>query len=172
MKRRYLILITGLLITAAMSLGYFLYRSEAEEPEPRIPITPDRKTVLSEDAKLEYIYKYSADNITEITSAPLPPYLVGLDRQQAEEKMQGFTITHFSADKITAVKQLEGESRQHYTLGEYKGYLAVFYKKGGGLKEVTNTPVSALSAEEQKMLVTTEIVGSDKLARVLEDIES
>ena len=172
MKKRYLIPLTGLLLTAAMSLGYNLAHSDAEEPEPRISITPQRPAVLSENAEVEYVYNYSADKITEITSAPLPPYLIGLTEAEARERMAGFTITRFSADKITAVKYLKGESRQHYTLGEYNGYLAVYYKKGGGLKEVTNTPVSALSSEEKKLLVTTEIIGNDKLARLLEDIES
>ncbi|MBQ9519535.1 MAG: hypothetical protein IJR59_06555 [Firmicutes bacterium] len=172
MKKRYFVLLTGLLTTASMSLGYFLYRSEAEEPAQRISITPERPAVLSEDAVLEYVYKYAADNITEITEAPLPPYLVGLTESEVREKMSGFAITRFSPDKVTAVKRLNGESRQHYTLGEYNGYLAVYYKKGGGLKEITNTPVTSLSDDEKKLLVTTEIVGSDKLARLLEDIES
>lgn len=172
MKKRYYAIFSAIIMTAAFSLGYFFYRSDAEEPEPRISITPERPITLEETAILEYIYKYSADNITETTEAPLPPYLAGLTADEAREKMRGFTITHFSADRLTAVKILKGESRQHYLLGEYNGYLAVFYKRGGGLKEVTNTPINALSTDEKKQLAAAEIVGSDKLSRLLEDMES
>ena len=172
MKKRNYVILAALLMTAAFSLGYFLYRSDARETEPRISITPERPITLDGAAVLEYIYKYSGDNITEITEAPLPPYLVGLTETEAAEKLRGFTITGFSADKITAVKILKGDSRQHYILGEYNGYLAVFYKRGGGLKEVTNTPINTLSREEKNMLAAAEIVGSDKLERLLEDMES
>ncbi len=172
MKKRYFVILVGLLMTFALSMGYFLYRSDAEEPEPRMSITPEQPVVLAENAVLEYIYKYTADNITEVTDAPLPPYLAGLDKAAAKERMAGFTITSFSSDKITAVKVLKGESRQHYILGDHGGYLAVYYKNGGGLKEVTNTPINSLSQEEKKMLAAAEIVGNDKLERLLEDMES
>ncbi|MBQ8941098.1 MAG: hypothetical protein IJ062_04620 [Firmicutes bacterium] len=172
MKKQHYFLITALAMTLALSLGYFAYRPQANEPETRPSITPAAPVVLTEAAQIEYIYNYKGDGITETALAPIPPYLVGLDETVTREKMPGFEITSFSPEKLTVVKKLDGSSRQHYYLGEKNGYLAVYYKHGGGLKELTNTPISCLSADESDLLFGTEIIGKENLARVLEDIES
>lgn len=164
--------IIGLTLTiSALSFGYFLYQPKADAAEERIPITPNRQLTVSENTMIEYIYNYG-DGITETTYSPVPPYLIGLDHEAAKEKLTGFDITYFDAEKLTVVKHLEGDSRQHYVLGEKDGYVAVFYKKGGGLKEMTNTPINTLSESELEEMGKNEIIGSDDLARVLESIES
>ncbi len=172
MKKQHYFLITALVISLALSLGYFAYRPQADEPETRPSITPVSPVTLSETAQIEYVYHYKGDGITETAAAPIPPYLIGLDEQQTREKTAGFEITSFTPQKLTVVKNLDGISRQHYYLGEKNGYLAVYYKHGGGLKELTNTPVSTLSADEYELLMSTEIIGKENLARVLEDMES
>ena len=172
MRKRNFILITGLAVTAALSLGYFSYRPEAEERPQRPAITPERQPITREDAVVEYIYIYDGDGIKEVTLVPIPPYLTELTQSEVTDRAAGFELAFFSPEKLTLKKTLSGNSRQHYYLGERDGYLAVYYKKGGGLKEMTNTPISSLSEDEKSMLMTTEIVGKDKLARVLEDMES
>ena len=157
---------------AALSIGYFGYRPEAEEPTERIDITPTAEPNTRTDTVIEYIYSYKGDGITETATAPIPPYLVGLTEAETRESLAGFDVTYFSPEKLTVVKTLDGNSRQHYYLAEKNGYLAVYYKRGGGLKEMTNTPVSSLSDDEKNLLVNTEIVGKTNLARLLEDIES
>ncbi len=165
-------IVIGMALTlSALSFGYFLYQPKASEIEERIPITPEQRITATENTMVEYIYNYG-DGITESTYSPIPPYLVGLTCEQAKEKMKGFDLTYFSAEKITAVKELSGDSRQHYVIGEKNGYVAVFYKKGGGLKEMTNTPVDSLDEGEIEELSKTEIVGSGRLASILQDIES
>ena len=172
MKKFIQTIVIGTAITfSALSFGYFLYQPKADVPQKNMSITPERRITATENTMIEYIYNYG-DGVTETTYSPIPPYLVGLTYDEAKEKMLGFELTYFDAEKITAVKELEGDSRQHYYLGERNGYLAVFYKKGGGLKEMTNTPINTIPEKELETLSDTEIVGSDKLARVLEDIES
>ena len=164
--------VIGMALTlSALTFGYFLYQPKASVAEERMPITPVQQLTATENTMIEYIYNYG-DGITETTYSPIPPYLVGLTYDEAKEKMRGFELTYFDAEKITAVKQLEGDSRQHYVLGEKNGYIAVFYKKGGGLKEMTNTPANTISEDEKDELFANEIVGSDKLARIMENIES
>lgn len=167
----YSVLLCAALSLSSLCFGYYMYRPKAEEPAPRVDIHPKRGITAAENATAEYIYKYLGDGITETSAAPIPPYLAGLTEQEAREKMRGFDITYFSENKITLVKELAGESRQHYIIGEKDGYVAVYYKKGGGLKEVTNTPTAVLGSEYAD-LAGCEIVGKEALAGLLQDIES
>lgn len=155
---------------SAMGFGYFLYHPQADEPEERVTVNTQERERVSENTIIEYIYTYG-DGITETAFSPIPPYLIGLDETEAKESLKGFEVQEFGADRLVVKKVLEGNSRQHYVLGEKDGYLAVFYKKGMGLKEMTNTPINALT-EDEKALFGAEIVGADKLARLLEDMET
>ena len=155
---------------SAMIFGYFLYHPQATEPAERVNINAQQAPLVTESTIIEYIYIYG-DGITETAFSPIPPYLIGLDENEVKNSMKGFEVTEFSPEKLTVKKTLEGSSRQHYILAEKDGYLAVFYKKGMGLKEMTNTPINALT-ESEKELLGIEITGKDKLARLLEDLET
>ncbi len=130
------------------------------------------KQCIDENTVIETIYNYN-DGYSDISSALPSDYMVGFDKEQLQEEYRGWQIESFSPYKVVFSKTVDEESPQHYVIKEYKGYLCVFYRKSGAVKEMTSTPVDSLSNEERERYVEgVEIDGDDELARVMEGIES
>lgn len=131
---------------------------------------------ITPSTKMVYEYYYEDDNKVE-TLEEVPPYfLIDMTRQSLEENFKDWQIQSFSSKEVVMRKNIKGQSNQHYILGEYEGYVAVFYQKeinGVNLKEITDTPVSSLSEDEQARLREgISIDGNDELMKVLEDYSS
>lgn len=131
---------------------------------------------VTPSTKITYEYYYKSDNITE-TYEDVPPYfLIDLTREEMEKKFDDWNIKSFSEKEVVMQKVMDGESIQHYVVGEYDGYVAIFYEKeinGTKLKEITSMPISALSLEEQEKIKNgIKIVGEDELISFLENYES
>ena len=82
----------------------------------------------------------------------------------------------FSEKEVVLQKVIEGESTQHYIIGEYDGYIAVFYEKeinGTKLKELTDIPLESLTEEEQEQIKKgIKITGKEELMKFLESYDS
>ena len=85
-------------------------------------------------------------------------------------------IKSFSEREVVLQKAIEGESTQHYIIGEYEGYIAVFYEKyinDTNIKEITNIPLESLPQEEQDRIKKgIKITGKEELMKFLESYGS
>ncbi|MGN1317539.1 MAG: hypothetical protein ACI4VF_00885 [Lachnospirales bacterium] len=136
--------------------------------EVKAPITQR----INKDTVLEFQYNYT-DGITT-TQCLLPQsYMDKYDRETLANCYSSWQMESFSPNKVVFVKNFDSESTQHYIIKEYKGYVGVFYKKTGMLKELTSTPVSSLS-DDEKEKIKNEIVidGDDNLMKFLESFET
>lgn len=130
---------------------------------------------ITPSTKMVYKYFYKADNITE-TVEDVPPYfLLDFTRQDLEREFELWQVESFSEKEVVMKTVIDGESTQHYIIGEYDGFLAVFYEKEineNNLKEITDIPLSSLSSEEQaKIKEGIKIFGKDELIKFLQNYD-
>jgi hypothetical protein len=122
-----------------------------------------------------YEYLYTIGNTVETTEEPAPYFMLGMDRASAERALSEWTVTHFTPEAVTVRKHVNAAVGRHYIVGEFGGYVAVYYVDNDGqtLKEITGRTVTILPDDEQERLRQgILVIGSDKLAKVMEDYNS
>lgn len=144
---------------------------QQEEPVDNITVAK-----ITPSTKMTYEYFYKDDSITEVVEDVPPYFLIDLTRNDLETNFKDWQIKSFSPKEVVLQKVIEGDSTQHYIIGEYEGYIAVYYEKeinGTKLKEITDIPLEGLSEEEQqKIKEGIKITGKDELMRFLESYGS
>lgn len=160
-----------------MAAGYFysLQRLELQQMQ----LSPPTENVLRQkqeidaDTKMIYQYFYTKDRVMQEKIEPSPDFLQGLDRAQLESVYNGWQLVYFSPEKVILRCRIEGKSSESYLIGEYEGFVAVFYEdiqKTIHLQECTDIPLSALPEGEQVQLRDgLRVTGEENLARVLAD---
>ena len=99
--------------------------------------------------------------------------MYGWDREKIQQAYSDWQMTEFSADRVVFNRNIEGDSPQHYILKENDGYVAVYYRDSGILKETTSTPVASLSDEDKKLFQEgLEIEGETNLIKYIEGLET
>ena len=147
------------------------FLKQQEEPVDNITVAK-----ITPSTKMTYEYFYKDDSITEVVEDVPPYFLIDLTRNDLETNFKDWQIKSFSPKEVVLQKVIEGDSTQHYIIGEYEGYIAVYYEKeinGTKLKEITDIPLEGLSEEEQqKIKEGIKITGKDELMRFLESYGS
>ncbi|NLP46225.1 MAG: hypothetical protein GX347_04155 [Epulopiscium sp.] len=148
---------------------------EIEQEESQEVVTRDVEKILP-STKFIYQYYYALDQTLEEEEMDPPYYLLDITREELQEKLSDWELQSFSDKKVILRKVIQEKSPHHYYLvGVYDGYLAVFYDIDGEwvLREITSTPLSALSFQEQKKLQEgIGVHGEEELIRILEDYTS
>lgn len=164
-------LVLGLAISfTGLVAGYYMYKPQPIAPKKTTEIT--QQPTVTENTVIKYKHSFTSDNITQEKEALAPYYMIGKTKQQLTEEMSDWNIESFSPAMVVMSKSINGNSPESYILRSKKGYVAVYYKNGA-LKEVTNTPVTSLSIDEQlKLEEGVEILGNKQLIQVLENMES
>lgn len=126
--------------------------------------------------KMIYEYYYKGDKNTERAEEAPPHFMIGKTKAEMEITFDQWEIVKFTEEEVIMRRQMEGSSTQNYIVGVQDGYVAVFYNEaidGAKIKEVTDTPISALPEDEkQKLLNGISISGEEALLRLLEDYTS
>lgn len=135
--------------------------------------------IVTPSTKIIYKYYYEDDGFSETTSELAPEFLIGMNKNELKKTFahSHWKINNFSRETVVLQKNISATNKQNYILGVKNGYVAVFYQEknldGLKLKEVTNTPISSLSLEEQKRLnIGIKVSGEDKLVLIMQDYES
>ncbi len=146
-----------------------------EEPVADVSHIPDVQTITP-STKIVYHYYYSEDGRTETIEEEPPYFLVGETKEGLIQSFPEWDIESFTTAEVVMKKTIEGKSAEYYIVGDYEGYVAVFYEKevnGESLKEITDMPMSALPEEEQQKLKNgIHVAGNDALNKILEDYGS
>lgn len=129
---------------------------------------------INKNTKIIYEYVYP-DNEHAQSEEASPYFLIGLTEKELTEIYYGWDITVFTEDSVIMRKQLKAGS-ERYIVGIKDGYVAVFYdgvQKSDNVKEVTATPINALTPDEQiKLKEGVYVSGRDNLIKILEDYGS
>lgn len=131
---------------------------------------------INQSTKMVYEYYYKVDNVTETFEDRPHYFLLNLTRQQLEDTFDDWNVKSFSEKEVVMQKIMDGQSSQNYLIGEYDGYIAVYYEKeinGTKLKDITSVPISSLPLEEQEEIKKgIKVVGDDKLMEYMSNYES
>lgn len=112
----------------------------------------------------------------------VPYFLIGSDLESVKKTYAGWETVSFSADELILRKPAPALEPARYILGLQDGYVTVFYKDPitdeagnyiSNIKEITKTPATSLSRDEQERLtIGVEIASDDELYRALQDYGS
>lgn len=159
-------------ISAFFGNKYAILGLDDTEYTNNIYVNAPEKITINKNTIMEFQYSYN-DGFTETLCSFPPEYMSDYSREELAKAYDGWQIQSFSPNKVIFSKTLDTESSQHYILKEHKGYIAVFYKKSGVLKELTSTPVSSLSDKERQQYISgVQIDGNENLIKHLENLES
>ncbi len=155
--------------------GYYIaFNSESDASYGKGAVMAEAQPdiAIGENTVLEFVYNYS-DGYSETQQSLPQQFMYGWNREQTAQAYSQWLMTEFGADRVVFTRSVEGNSPQHYVLKENKGYVAVYYRDSGILKEMTSTPVSALSDEDKKRFTEgVEIDGEKNLIKYLESLET
>lgn len=145
-----------------------------EEPTTQVSVVPTPR--ITPSTKLVYEYYYEGDEEVR-TIEEVPPYfLIDMTRKDIEQKYPEWELKSFSNAEVVMRKNIPGTVKQRYIIGEYEGFVAVFYEQpvdGVSLRELTDTPISSLSEEDQtKLKIGISVYGDEALMNALENYES
>lgn len=183
----FILIFIVLLCSLSVILGYKLYQPiNFAKTEPILDLNAQKEkeetvaklsvSKINPSTKMVYEYYYKDDSVTEKIEDTPPYFLLDLTREEIEKQFDEWKVKSFSDREVVLQMVLEGESTQHYIIGEYDGYVAVFYEKeidGNNLKDITGTPISSLPLEEQKKIKSgIKISGEKELYKYLENYES
>lgn len=162
-----------ILLAVFLMLSYFIAfenMSEKSYGSGSIEVRAADENTITENTILTFVYNY-ADGITEVYDSLPANYMRGWGREDLISAYDKWTMDSYSPEKVVFHKDMQKDSRQHYTLKEINGYVGIY--DANGIKEVTSANIFALDEEERKKyLQGIEIIGDDELARVLENLES
>ena len=132
--------------------------------------------LLSSDAKLTFEYYNRGDGSLSVKEQDLPYFLAGKSITDLEEIFSDWQIDNYSESGAVLRKDIAGAVSQRYLVTAVDGYIAVFYDEsidGAKLKELTDTPISALAQSEVERLNSGILIqGEDALVKLLEDLSS
>lgn len=135
-----------------------------------------KEDTITESTKIVYEYYYDEDGYIERVEDKPPYYLLELDRESLEEKMQDWQVLEFSQKEVVMRKTISAKGAQNYIIGEYEGLVAVYYEEpvnGESVMDITDTPVSSLPEEEQIRIKNgIKIKGQNELIKCMENYES
>jgi hypothetical protein len=131
---------------------------------------------VNSDTKIVYEYHYIDGGIAKKNYESLPYFLVGLTEVELQSRFNEWEITEFSINEVVLRKYVEKNLINQYVIGVKDGFVAIFYEdsiNAGRLKQLTNTPVSALAKEEQEKLKEGIVIkGEKELIQALESYGS
>lgn len=149
----------------------------------KIDILEGNKTdVLENNFKIykSTIIVYEYYNIStgkmEVEEEEPPYFMIGFTEEELKSTFRDWLLISFNSERVVMRKNIQDKKINTYVVGVQQGYVAIFTREPENkttLKELTEIPVSALPIEEQQRLLNgIEIVGEDKLYKILEDYGS
>ncbi len=112
----------------------------------------------------------------------VPYFLIGSDLDAIKNTYMGWETVSFSSDELVLRKPAPALEPARYILGLQDGYVTVFYKDPitdeagnyiSNIKEITKTPATSLSRDDQERLtIGVEIASDEELYKALQDYGS
>lgn len=166
----------GSLIAAAV--GIWVYSCEIGNNNLKRPndeavlVQSDISDNVGENAVLTFKIRFE-DGFSDTREIIAPYYMKGWSREKLAAAYPSWQLNSFSSENAVFSKSSSGRSSQHYLIGEKDGYVAVYYKDSGLLKEVTAAPIASLSEDERRLILQGKSIdGDESLYLCLQDLES
>ena len=143
------------------------------QPEPAQTPEPQR---IKPSTRMVFETFYQTDNQTKIIDGEPPYFLLDLSQNKVQDYYPDWEIVEFNEQTVKLYRTVATEPESLYVLGVKDNFVAIYQKSDNGsvrLKEVTATPISALSQDEQSKLISgIKIQNENQLAQMLEDYGS
>lgn len=184
MKKRFWIIVVVMCAVSALAgfgAGLNLFNDKADikenaAEEDTFVKAANTEQKITPSTKMVYEYYYPEDDVTEVYEDVPPYFIVDYSLEDIKRCYSNWTIVSFSDREVIMKKSVDGPSSQRYVIGEKDGYIAVYYdveNEGMILKELTSTPITALSDSDRRNVeIGIRIIGRERLVRALEDYTS
>jgi len=153
-------------------LSFYLTKENKPSPDSEVmvedTVTPNTKIIFNTK------YLKCGDVITEERSPDA--FFIGLSEKNFKDYMKDWKIERFSSKEVVLYREIDGFCPNHFIIGIYDGYVAIFKGSATGEKvliEKTDIPVSNLREEDQLSLEKGIIVNTqEKVYEILADFGS
>jgi len=179
-----------LIFLASVGIGYFyLNTREDQKKESKVEnniiknivknetiSTENQEEKVSPNAELLTITLYRKCGHEIIENKHVEKDMVNLNKNQIQEKFEGYVIETFSNDQISLYKEEEKVCNEHFLIGQENGFINIYKLNEDGeeeLYESTNISIEYFPEDEKnKIIGKIEIVGKEELYEQLENFES
>ena len=178
-RLRTVLLLIGVVFVAAFILGYYLNSgtrvidNDLSKTTKNFEIPESLKSTnkfnqkegfVSADKEVERIKEFTVlDYITYFKmcghslekSIAAPQALIGLDKQELEEKIDGWNINEMTEERVVFTREIETFCPRHFIISTKDDYIAIYiYNENGEkiLKEKTDIDIGILTPEDQMLL--------------------
>lgn len=158
---RYIVVILFVIIFS-FSFGYLRTLFSLKPPDPKIDNTHANKDIvktqrieLKPGAKLIFLTHFNGCGHEEITEELLEDALFGFTKEELEENMKDWTVEYFSPEQVNLRREVNGSCSEHYYIGIYEGYVALFQGRPGfegSLIEKTDIMADVLREDDRIIL--------------------
>jgi len=115
----------------------------------------DQETTLRADAVVLYTVYYTGCGHEYTEEKAIEDRFVGLSKEELEEQIKDWAVVYFTPQQINLRRNIEGLCDEHYYIGIYQGYVALF-KGEPGLEstpvEMTDIIVDVLREDDRNLL--------------------
>lgn len=134
------------------------------------------ETKINKSTLIVYEYYNISTGKMEVEEEEPPYFMIGFVEEDLKATFKDWIIISFTTERVVMRKNIQDKKIDSYVVGVQQGYVAVYTRNIENkttLKELTEIPVSALPIEEQQRLLNgIDIIGEDKLFKILEDYGS
>lgn len=137
--------------------------------------TNTKNEKISPNASLVLKKHYKKCEHTIKQYAEIPQEFVNLTQEELQKEYQNWEIEEFTSNKVTLIKEEEGECGEHYVLKPKNGVIVVYKKNSDGnetMIEETGIAIDYLTKEDkEKIEKGINVYGKEELNSTLEDYE-
>lgn len=172
------IFMVALLISAGFFFGYYSAMFESKKPDDR-PLKNTETIQLPEEtlkpgARIIFITRYKECGHEKQNEILADEKYVGYTKSILQEEFKDWKIESFSNGKAVLTKTIDGICEEHYYIGLYEGYVALFQGKPGKvskLLELTDIKAGILKEEDRRLLERGIVINSrDEFLKIREGL--
>ncbi|MFO7152968.1 MAG: BofC C-terminal domain-containing protein [Bacillota bacterium] len=173
-----LTLLVALLAAAGFLFGYYSIRFESQKAEDRSVKNTETvqlpEEALEAGAKVIFITRYEECGHEERNEVPADGNYEGYTESRLREEFKEWKLEAFSHDEAVLTRSVDGLCEEHYYIGIYEGYVALFQGKPGKdskLLELTDIKAGILKEEDRKLLEDGIVINSrDEFLKIREGL--
>ncbi|MCG0275898.1 MAG: BofC C-terminal domain-containing protein [Thermosediminibacteraceae bacterium] len=178
-KKILVALVIMVIITIGFIYGFYgIYSDYKNAQENRFSENTETiklpEETIKPGAKIVYITKFRECGHEQRTESSIDEKYVGYTKARLQEEFKEWGIESFSSSKVVMTKLVDGICENHYYIGIYEGYVALFQGEPGKsskVLEITDIKAGILKEEDRRLLEKGIIINSkDEFLKIREGL--
>lgn len=168
----------ALLVSAGFFFGYYSAMFDSKKTDDRSLKNAETiqlpEETLKPGARIIFITRYKECGHEKRSEMLVDEKYVGYTKSRLQEEFKEWKIESFSNNRAILTKLIDSICEEHYYIGLYDGYVALFQGKPGKdskLLELTDIKAGILKEEDRKLLERSIVINSkDEFLKIREGL--